>query len=491
MSTVEKIKTQVVVIGAGPGGYVCAIRLGQLGKKVALIDKGSMGGVCLNWGCIPSKALIHAAKVYDEAKNSEDMGITCENTKIDLAKTQNWKQSVISKLTAGVAGLVKNSGGKIYQGSGSFLSSHEVEVQTGNGKNYIIEFEQAVIACGSKTIEIPGFSIANKKVFDSKEALDWTQVPKSLAVIGGGVIGLEIGMLYQKLGAKVSIVELTDQLLPGVDAEVAKELAKIAKKKGLTLHLGSKAKSYSGEVGNLTLKVETSKGEEFIPCEKILLAVGRAPFASIVTPEKAGIHVEKNHIPINDKMQSNISHIYAIGDVTGGPLLAHRASKQGLIAAEQIAGHTHSIYDVKAMPGAIFTDPEVATVGLSEQEAQQQGIEYTTAKFPFVALGRALSTKSSEGFVKMIASKKDQRVLGVHIIGAHASDLISEATLAIEMGATVEDIALTVHPHPTMGEIMMECAETALGLPIHIASKKTNASTKQNRSSQSSKDRQL
>ncbi|MEZ4704087.1 MAG: FAD-dependent oxidoreductase [Bdellovibrionota bacterium] len=274
MVQTEKISKQVVVIGAGPGGYVAAIRLGQLGKQVALIDKDNMGGVCLNWGCIPSKALIHAAKTYENMQSSSEMGLSCKEVSIDLAKTQAWKKSVIEKLTSGIAGLVKNSGGQIFKGQAHFVSSNAVEVQTGNGKNYLIEFEQAVIACGSKTIEIPGFAIDGTSVFDSREALDWTKVPDALAVIGGGVIGLEIGMLYKKLGAKVSIIELTDQLLPGVDQEVAKELGRIAKKKGLDLYLSSKASSYKKTSHGIELSVETKDGAKTISCERFFSPLG-------------------------------------------------------------------------------------------------------------------------------------------------------------------------------------------------------------------------
>lgn len=468
------IKKEVVVIGGGPGGYVAAIRAGQMGKKVLLIDKGSLGGVCLNWGCIPSKALIHVAKLFEEAQHSEEVGITFTGAKIDLAKTQKWKQSVVQKLVGGVSQLVKANGGEILFGTAQFLTANTLEVTLPSLEKTIVEFEQAIVACGSKSIEIPGFKIDGADVVDSKEALDWTAAPKRLAVIGGGVIGMEIGMLYQKFGSQVTVVELAPQLLPGTDTDVAKAIEKICTKKKIAVHLNAKALGYEKSKTELTLKIETSEGPVTIACDKILLSVGRSPNGNAIGLDKIGVSMERGRVLVNKSMQTNLSHIYAIGDVAGQPLLAHKASKEGVVAAEHIAGH-HAEYDVRAMPGAIFTDPEIAAVGLTEEECKKQSIAYFVGMFPFAALGRAVSTRATDGFVKVIGDKSNGRLLGAHIIGPHASDLISECTLAMEMGATIEDLALTVHPHPTTSESIMEACEDALGLPIHTIKRKSKA----------------
>jgi dihydrolipoamide dehydrogenase len=470
----EKIKKEVVIIGGGPGGYVAAIRLAQMGKKVALIDKGSLGGVCLNWGCIPSKALIHVAKLYEEMEHAAEVGITVSAPKIDLAITQKWKTSVVQKLTSGIGQIVKGNGGEIIFGTATFVSPKSVEVLLPSNQKTLVEFDQAIVACGSKTIEIPGFKIDGTDVVDSKDALDWTAAPKRLAVIGGGVIGMEIGMLFQKFGTQVTVVELSPNLLPGTDTDVSKALEKICTKRKITLHLDSKALGYEKSKNELILKVETKKGPVQVPCDKILLAVGRAPNGTMLGLEKIGVTLDRGRVPVNKHMQTNLAHIYAIGDVAGQPLLAHKASKEGIVAAEHIAGH-HGEYDVRAMPGAIFTDPEIATVGLSEDDCKKQNIEYFVGQFPFAASGRALSTRATDGFVKVIGNKSNGLLLGCHIIGPHASDLIAEATLAIEMGATVEDMALTVHPHPTTSESVMEACEDALGLPIHTMKRKAKA----------------
>lgn len=460
------MKKDVVVIGGGPGGYVAAIRVAQLGKKVALIDKGTLGGVCLNWGCIPSKALIHVAHLYEEMQHSEEVGISVQNVKIDLAKTQKWKTSVIQKLTSGIGQIVKGNGGEVVFGTASFASSTSVDVLLQNGQKTTIEFDQAIVACGSKSIEIPGFTIDGKDVVDSKEALDWTQAPQRLAVIGGGVIGLEIGMLYQKFGSQVTVIEMGNQLLPGTDAEIATAIEKICMKRKMGIYLNAKAQGYEKTDHGLLLRVDSSNGPVQVSCDKILLSVGRTPNGTMIGLDKIGVNMDRGRVLINQHMQTNIPNIYAIGDVAGQPLLAHKASKEGIVAAEHIAGHD-GIYDVKAMPGAIFTDPEIASVGLTEEECKKQNIEYIKGMFPFVASGRALSTRATDGFVKVIGKKSNGLVLGVHIMGPHASDLIAEATLAIEMGATIEDIALTVHAHPTTSESIMEACEDALGLPIH------------------------
>ena len=467
------MKKDVVIIGGGPGGYVAGIRLGQLGKSVAVIDKGNVGGVCLNWGCIPSKALIHAAKVYEEIRHGETIGISVKGASIDLKKTQAWKNDVVKKLTSGVSQLLKASGGQIIKGEARFTGANKITVKKDAGEE-TIEFQQAIVATGSRPISIPGFEMDGKKVVDSKDALDWTKAPKSMVVIGGGVIGMEMGMLYEKLGTKVTVVEMTDQLLPGTDKEVAQTLQRVCKKRSIDVYVSSKALSYEEKKGTLNVKLETQKGSVDVPCEVILLSVGRAPNGGDLGLGKYGVKVtDRGMIPVNGKMQTNVPHIYAIGDVSGPPLLAHKASKEGLVAAEVIAGG-HEEYDVRAMPGAIFTDPEIATVGLNEEEAKAKGLKVYTGKFPFAASGRALSSEQTDGFAKLVIEEGTDLLVGASIIGAGASDLISEVTFGIEMGASVEDMAMTVHPHPTMSETLMEAAEAALGKPIHTVARKSS-----------------
>lgn len=470
MAEIKKVKKDVVVIGAGPGGYVCAIRVAQFGKSVALVEKEALGGVCLNWGCIPSKALIHASKLYEDMQNSAHMGITASNVTLDLAKTQSWKKSVVERLTGGIGQLVKGNGGEVFWGTAKFDSPKTVLVTDSKGNQTQIQFDKAVVACGSKTIEIPNFAIDGKNIVDSRHALDWTKAPKRIVVIGGGVIGLEIGMLYQKFGSEVTVVEMNDQLLPGIDHDIADTILKICKKRKMTIHLKCQAQSYEKTGEGLVLKVKSDKGNLDIACDQILLSVGRRPDGSGLGLEEIGVKLDKGRVLVNNTMQTNIPYIYAIGDVVGGQLLAHKASKEGLVAAEHI-GELASAYDVKAMPAAIFTDPEIASVGLTEKEALEKGIEIVTGVFPFLASGKALSTGHTDGFVKMIGRKSDRVLLGCHIIGPHASDLIAEPTLGIEMGATIDDIALTVHAHPTTAETLMEACEVALGHPIHIPQK--------------------
>jgi dihydrolipoamide dehydrogenase len=463
-------KKDVVVIGGGPGGYVAAIRLGQLGKSVALVEKANLGGVCLNWGCIPSKALVHAAKLFEEIQNASEIGIDVRGATIDLKKTQAWKQEIVKKLTGGIGQLAKMAGVEIVKGEAQFETPNRVVVKKPNSESETLEFDSAVVAVGSKPIEIPGFAIDGKNVVDSKDALDWTTAPKKLVVIGGGVIGLEIGMLFQKFGSELTVVELTNQLLPGIDKEIAQTMERICRQKKITALLSSKALGYFKKKGGLIVEVQTPKGKQEIPCDAILLAVGRRPDGTGLGLEKIGVTIAQGMIPVNARLQTNLPHIYAIGDVAGPPLLAHKASKEALVAAEVIAGHNVE-YDVRAMPAATFTDPEIAVVGMTEEEAKSKGIETFSGKFPFLASGRALSTRHTDGFVKVIGEKGTNLLLGVHIIGPSASDLISESALAIELGATVEDLALTVHPHPTLSEAVMEAAEGALGRAIHMVNR--------------------
>lgn len=463
-----KKKVDNVIIGGGPAGYVAAIRLGQLGKSVTLIERDNIGGVCLNWGCIPSKALINVGKLYEEMQHAQEVGITVKDAHIDLVQTQKWKAGVIKKLTSGIAQLAQSVGVNIVSGTAKFTGPHTIEISGAEG-NEDIEFNHAVIAAGSSPIEIPGFQIDGEHVVDSRHALDWTEAPAHLVVIGGGVIGMEMGMLFEKFGSKVSVIEMTDQLFPGMDTEIATSMARLCKKRGIDIYLQAKALGYEVTPNGLKVSLETSEGKKTLDASKVLLAVGRKPDASSLNLDAAGVNFDRG-IKTNAKLQTNVPHIFAIGDIAGPPLLAHKASKEGIVAAEVIAGHNIE-YDVRAMPGAVFTDPEIASVGLTEAEAKKENIEYFVGKFPFAASGRAMASRHTDGMVKIIAEQKTQRVIGVHMMGEHVSELIGEATLGIEMGACVEDFALTVHPHPTLSECIMESAEAALGKAIHTVNK--------------------
>ncbi len=463
---------EACVIGAGPGGYVAAIRLAQLGKKVVLVDRDRLGGTCLNYGCIPSKALIAAGTLFEKMKNAAEMGIVAEVVRLDMEKLLRWKDGIVQKLGNGIAGLLKMNGVELALGDARFTGPRSIEVKTHKGTTQTVEAEQFIIATGGRPIELPGLSFDGKTIISSKEALDLTEVPKRLMVVGGGVIGLELGTFFAKVGSQVTVVELMPQLLPGTDMDLVQIVQRSLKRRGVAIHLEAKVKSATvlGD-GTAKVAVETKKGEVSIDVDKVLVCVGVKPNTESLNLD--AIHVqlsEKKFIKVDQTLRTNVGNVFAIGDVTGGPLLAHRATKQGIVAAEALAGR-RSVYDVRAMPGAIFTDPEVATVGMSEAEAEKAGYKPRVGKFPFAASGRALSTGETDGFVKIVADQASDIVLGVSIVGPEASNLIAEAALAIEMGATAEDLALTVHAHPTLPESLMEAAEAVHGRAIHIFAK--------------------
>ena len=460
-------ETEVLVIGAGPGGYVAAIRAAQLGKKVLCVEKEKLGGVCLNVGCIPSKALIHAARTFRTIQHEAgDMGIEVSGAKVDLKKTQEWKRTITTSLTNGIGQLFKANKVESIFGAATFTGPNAVSVATKEGP-VEVRFKQCIIATGSRPVQVPGFAFGGN-VVDSTGALELEQLPQRLVVIGGGFIGLEIGMAFAALGSKVAVVEMMEQLLPGQDAEIVKQIERRCKKEGIQVFTKARAKECDGH----SVTIEVGGKEEKLPADKVLVSVGRRPNTDALALEKAGVQLgEKGLIKVNDKGQTSVAHIYAIGDIVPGPALAHKASKEGLVAAAHIAGDKGAALDHKALPWAVFTDPEVATVGLTEQQAREKGYDPVVAKFPYAALGRAKSTNATEGFVKIVADKKTDLVLGVHIVGAEASNIIAEATLAIELGATAADLALTIHTHPTFAEAIMEAAEGIHGRMIHAANR--------------------
>lgn len=466
-------KFDAVVIGSGPGGYVCAIRLAQLGQKTAVIEREQVGGVCLNWGCIPSKALIHAGNTLEHIREASTMGIVIENPSahIDVPTLRNWKNGIVTQLTGGIGRLLKANGVELIRGHARLVSKHEIEVEGQDGSQRV-SAENIVLATGSRPTELPGMPLSDPRIWSAKGALDVEEIPGHLVIIGGGIIGLELGTAYAKLGSKVTVVELMPQVLTGIDAELARPVTRKLKKLGVTIMTEAKSKGIESRDGFDVLVVETKDGEEALPFDRILVSVGFLPNSQNLGLEAAGVQLsERGFISSDDHGRTNIPNIYAIGDVTGPPFLAHRASKDGIIVAEVISGLS-SVKDYQCIPAAIFTDPEIATVGLTEAEAKDQGYELKVGRFPYGALGRALAANAADGFFKIVSDAKTGHILGAGIVGHEASNLIAEVAALIEMAGTVEDLAATVHAHPTFPEGLMEAAEDALGHAIHVSRRK-------------------
>lgn len=461
------MKCKLLVIGAGPGGYITAIRAGQLGLDTIIVDADALGGTCLNVGCIPSKALIHAADEFHLASHLSDgspLGISVSKPEIDLAKTIKWKDGIVKRLTGGVGALLLKSKVRIVPGHASFVDGKTVEVSHKDGATSITA-EHVVIATGSKPVELP-FLPFGGKVMSSTEALSLKKVPAKLAVIGAGYIGLELGMAYAKLGSKVTIIEAQDRILPTYDNELTRPILKRLKALGVALHLGARAQGLSKDKKSLAFQDKAGKAGKTL-ADKILVTVGRKPVIDGWGREAIALDMDGAFLKIDAKCQTTMAGIFAIGDVTGEPMLAHRAMAQGEMVAEIIAGHKR-VWDKVAIPAVCFTDPELVTAGLSPDEAKAAGHKIKTALFPFAANGRAMSMEAEDGFVRIVAREDNHLVLGVQAVGKGVSELATAFGLALEMGATLEDIAGTIHAHPTQGEALQEAAMRTLGHALHI-----------------------
>jgi dihydrolipoamide dehydrogenase len=454
---------EVMVLGSGPGGYTAAFRAADLGKKVVLVERyATLGGVCLNVGCIPSKALLHAAKVISEAEEMSHLGLQFNRPQVELDKLRGWKESVVARLTKGLAGLAKQRKVQVVQGVAKFTGAHMLEVATAEGTKRV-SFDYAIIAAGSQSARIPGFPYDDERLMDSTGALELRDIPKRLLVIGGGIIGLEMATVYDAIGAKISVVEMLDGLMPGADRDIVKPLQRRIEKRYEAILLKTKVVKLESLPEGLRATFEGEAAPPPQVYDRVLLSVGRRPNGKAIDAEAAGVQVdERGYISVNNQMRTNVAHIYAIGDIVGEPMLAHKATHEGKLAAEVIAGHK-AAFDARTIPSVAYTDPEVAWMGLTETAAKAQGIEFEKAVFPWAASGRALATARDEGMTKLLFDKSTHRLLGAGIVGPNAGELISETVLALEMGADAQDIGLTIHPHPTLSETIFFSAEIADG----------------------------
>ena len=455
-----------IVIGGGPGGYSAAIRLGQLGKKVLCVESYRLGGVCLNVGCMPSKALLHVGEVITAARDVKEMGVTFGDPKVDLATLNKWKSKMIDDLVGGIGTLFKANKVESLFGVATIVDKNTVRVTKTDGGAETATSDNLVIATGSEPVALPGFERNGKTVLNSDDAIALAEVPKSIVILGAGVIGLEFATIYRRLGAEVTVVEMLDRALGDTDLEISTLLLRILKKQGITVHLKTKCASVDVQSNRIVAKLQ---GEVNVlqEAEKMLVAVGRRPRTAQAGIDKLGVAMDRGFIKVDDERRTSVPGVFAIGDCTGAPLLAHKAMKEGVVAAEVIAG-MKSAYDPMAMPNCVYTDPQVATVGLSEEQAKAAGYDISVGKFRLSALGRARTVGITEGMVKIVGDKKTDLVLGVHIVSPTAESMVAEAVIAIEMGATVDDIGLSVHPHPTFAESIMEAAELLHGRAIHM-----------------------
>lgn len=459
------IETDTIVIGAGPGGYVAAIRAAQMGQKVTIVEKGALGGVCLNVGCIPSKALLHVSHVFQESKNSEDLGIIAKDVQLKFDKVQDFKKSVVNKLTGGVEGLLKGHKVEIVRGEAYFHDSNSLRVMDEKSAQ-TYNFKNAIIATGSRPIEIPNFKFG-ERVIDSTGALNLQEAPKKLVVVGGGYIGSELGTAFANFGTEVTILEGAKDILGGFEKQMTQPVKKKMKEKGMEIVTEAMAKSAEETKDGVKVTYEAKGEEKTIEADYVLVTVGRRPNTDDMGLEELGLKfADRGLLEVDDQGRTSVKNIFAIGDIVPGLPLAHKASYEGKVAAEAISGEKSAV-DYIGMPAVCFTEPELAQVGYTEAQAKEEGLDFKASKFPYAANGRALSLNDTTGFVKLITLKEDGTLVGAQVVGAGASDIIAELGLAIESGMNAEDIALTVHAHPTLGEMSMEAAEKAIGLPIH------------------------
>lgn len=462
----------LIVIGSGPGGYVCAIRAAQLGLKVAVVEKrATYGGTCLNIGCIPSKALLHSSEMFEEAGHGfESLGIKVGEPKLDLKAMMAHKDATVKANVDGVAFLFKKNKVDGYRGAGRIAGPGKVEVTGEDGKSQMLETKAIVIATGSDSAPLPGVETDEKSVVTSTGALELAKVPGRLIVVGAGVIGLEIGSVWRRLGSEVTVVEFLDRILPGTDNEVAKQFQRMLAKQGITFRLGSKVTGVKKVKGGLKVSVEPAQGGDGdeLDADIVLVAIGRIPFTEGLGLKEAGVELdERGRIKTDGHWQTSVPGVYAIGDVIAGPMLAHKAEDEGMAVAERLTGQAgHVNYDV--IPSVVYTEPEIATVGKTEEQLKEAGIKYKTGKFPFMANGRARAMNATDGFVKFLADAETDRVLGVHIVGHGAGEMIHEAAVLMEFGGSAEDLGRTCHAHPTMSEAVREAALAAWFKPIHI-----------------------
>jgi len=454
-------KTQVVVIGSGPGGYTAAFRAADLGKEVTLIERyEALGGVCLNVGCIPSKALLHTAQVINEAEEATHLGVTFNQPNIDIDGVRGNKENIVSKLTGGIKALAKARKVHVITGYGKFISNNQIAI---NDSDEIIEFEQCVIAAGSRVTKIPAFPFDDPRVMDSTDALELSDVPKRLLIVGGGIIGLEMATVYEALGSEITVVELLDQLIASADKDIVNPLFKRIKKRYANIFLNTKVSSMEALDEGIKVGFEGKKAPEFDTFDKVLVSIGRTPNGKLIDAEKSGVNVDDwGFISVDKQMKTNVENIYAIGDIVGQPMLAHKAVHEAKVAAEVICGHK-SGFDALAIPSVAYTDPEIAWTGKTEKELKAEGADYQKGVFPWAASGRSLSIGRSEGVTKGLFDAKTGKILGMGICGTNAGELIAEATLAIEMGCDMSDIALTIHAHPTLSETTAFAVEMAEG----------------------------
>jgi dihydrolipoamide dehydrogenase len=474
---VASINVDALVIGAGPGGYHAAIRLGQLGKNVVCFDRDEVGGVCLNWGCIPTKALLHVGEITRQINHAAEIGITVPQAVIDRAGVAAFKDKVVKANVGGVGQLFKANNVTFAYGDASFTGKNTVALKKKDGETDEYTAQAIVIATGGAPIDVKAWPRDKDTIINSDDAVQLGRIPKNLLIVGGGVIGLEFATVYTRLGAKVLVVEAMPNILTGTDLEISKTLARILKKQGVEIALGTKVESIE-KIAEHQVKATfngeyTSNKPETREFDMVLVAVGRRPVTDSLNLAAAGLAVnERGFIDVDAQRKTKVDGIYAIGDITGGPLLAHKAMKEGVVAAEVIAGDKASAFDPVAIPNCVYTDPEVATVGLSEEEAKAAGYEVKIGKFPLIASGRARTMNETDGLIKLVGDAKTDALLGMHIVAPQAESLIGEGVIALEMGATVEDIGLSIHPHPTLTESIMDAAEAMHGKAIHIPNPK-------------------